>query len=365
LLHEAFHSGVRPLGDKAWSDLLGRLNSLYNQARRSVGGARAVYDKALARMAHAQETSGPYSAELTPEEFGAYVISEHETTPRAFGDWAREVIGAVKAWALRRFGRQIGAVTPDQLRSLAMAAIRDQVAGTAPREDMVASRRESVAAPVEAAKADRAMPRTVEELSDAVKALSEDQRDKALALLPLNVLPDWAAPNQVAVQQYIDTKRRMDTYRNKKQTAADEIVQRWRKAVGKGGAVAKDLADVMHQATLLGFDPARPSEGWEIEPEKAALMRRYKALTPNARAVYQEVRDAYKREADERDQVILENVSKAMDQELRTAERTRDKDLARIRDEGLTGEEKKEAVKAVTRRPTWPSELSTPIPCRA
>ncbi|MCB1393706.1 MAG: hypothetical protein KDJ71_10980 [Nitrobacter sp.] len=35
--------------------------------------------------------------------------------------------------------------------------------------------------------------------------------------------------------EYIDTKRRMDTYRNKKQAAAHEIVQRWRKAVGKGG----------------------------------------------------------------------------------------------------------------------------------
>jgi hypothetical protein len=92
LLHEAFHSGVRPLiGDKAWSDLLRRLLSLYNQARRSGGGARVVYDKALARMAHAQETSGPFSAELTPEEFGAYVISEHEAMPHA-----RSVTGRVK-----------------------------------------------------------------------------------------------------------------------------------------------------------------------------------------------------------------------------------------------------------------------------
>lgn len=98
LLHEAFHSGVRPLiGNKAWSDLIGRLLSLYNQARRSGGGARAVYDKALVRMAHAQETSGPFSDELTPEEFGAYVISEDDMMPRAFGDWAREAIGAVKA----------------------------------------------------------------------------------------------------------------------------------------------------------------------------------------------------------------------------------------------------------------------------
>ena len=51
---------VPPLiGNNAWSDLLGRLLSIYNQAKRSGGGARAVYDKALARMAHAQETSGP------------------------------------------------------------------------------------------------------------------------------------------------------------------------------------------------------------------------------------------------------------------------------------------------------------------
>ena len=53
------------------------------------------------------------------------------------------------------------------------------------------------------------------------------------------------------MKEYIDTKRRMDTYRNKMQNAADAIVQRWRKAVGKGSKPAKDLAGVMHNATLL------------------------------------------------------------------------------------------------------------------
>ncbi|WP_316205726.1 PLxRFG domain-containing protein [Bradyrhizobium sp. SZCCHNS1012] len=341
LLHEAFHSGVRPLiGDKTWSDLLERLNELYNQARRSTGGARGIYDKALERMAHAQETSGPYSAELTPEEFGAYVISELETMPRAFGDWAREVLGAVKAWMLRRFGRQLGAVTPDQLRSLALAAIRDGVAGT---EGRTKGRRESVAAP--RASDERVMPRTAAELSEVVKGLAEDARGPALSLLPLNVLTDWAAPNQTAAREYIDTKRRMDTYRNKKQNAADAIVQRWRKAVGKGGKVAKDLAGIMHDATLLGFDPARPSDGWQANPTYERLMRRYQALSPNARAIYAEVRDAYVREADERDKVILENVSKAMDAELRNAERARERELSDIRDEGLEGDAKK-AVEA-------------------
>lgn len=49
-----------------------------------------------------------------------------------------------------------------------------------------------------------------------MKVLAEDLRQKALALLPLNLLTDWAAKGQVAVKQHIDTKRLIDTYRNKK-----------------------------------------------------------------------------------------------------------------------------------------------------
>jgi hypothetical protein len=39
-----------------------------------------------------------------------------------------------------------------------------------------------------------------------------------------------------ALQRYIETKRRLDTYRNKKRNAADDLVGRWRKAVGRGGS---------------------------------------------------------------------------------------------------------------------------------
>jgi hypothetical protein len=37
--------------------------------------------------------------------------------------------------------------------------------------------------------------------------LTEDSRQAALSLLPLNTLTDWAAPNQVAVGKYVDLKR--------------------------------------------------------------------------------------------------------------------------------------------------------------
>lgn len=39
-------------------------------------------------------------------------------------------------------------------------------------------------------------PKNARELSERVKALAEDQRQRALSLLPLNTLPDWAVKGQ-------------------------------------------------------------------------------------------------------------------------------------------------------------------------
>lgn len=129
LLHEAFHQGGEKLiGTAAWNDLMGRLDSLHRQARQSSGRAREFYDAARARVASAQR-SGAAPETLTAEEFGAYTIENYEQAPAAFRKWVDDVIGAVKAWMLRRFGKQLGAVTPAQLRAIAAAALRDQTGG--------------------------------------------------------------------------------------------------------------------------------------------------------------------------------------------------------------------------------------------
>jgi N12 class adenine-specific DNA methylase len=129
LLHEAFHQGGEKLiGNAAWTDLMGRLESLHRQARQSSGRAREFYDAARARVAGAQR-SGAVPETLTAEEFGAYTIENYEQAPAAFRKWVDDVIGAVKAWLLRRFGKQLGAVTPAQLRAIAAAALRDQTGG--------------------------------------------------------------------------------------------------------------------------------------------------------------------------------------------------------------------------------------------
>ncbi|ACR15063.1 DarB-like antirestriction protein [Burkholderia phage BcepIL02] len=129
LLHEAFHQGGEKLiGTEAWNGLNGRLDALHRQARQSSGRAREFFDAARASVASAQR-AGAMPETLTAEEFGAYTIEHYEQAPAAFRKWADDVIGAVKAWLLRRFGKQLGDVTPAQLRALAAAALRNQAGG--------------------------------------------------------------------------------------------------------------------------------------------------------------------------------------------------------------------------------------------
>lgn len=127
LLHEAFHNGGEKLiGSEAWGELLKRLSSIHRQAKQSSGRAREFYDAARRSVARAQRAGVQMGEDLTAEEFGAYTIEHYDQAPPAFRKWVDDVIGALKAWLLRRFGIQAGAVTPAQLRALAVAALRNE-----------------------------------------------------------------------------------------------------------------------------------------------------------------------------------------------------------------------------------------------
>ncbi|WRQ05453.1 DarB-like antirestriction [Ralstonia phage AhaGv] len=139
LLHEMFHSGVKPLvGEAAWGKLMTRLDGLLRQSERSTGRAREFYDAALKRMRAAAHAGD--ARVMNAEEFGAYAIEEYSSAPAAVRAWVDDVVGAIKAWLLRRFGTQIGAVTPAQLRALAVAALRSEprAGGDAPRNSVKA-----------------------------------------------------------------------------------------------------------------------------------------------------------------------------------------------------------------------------------
>jgi len=128
MLHEAFHQGGQKLiGTQEWDALMRRAGQLYRQANQSEGKARVFFDKARERVYSAYR-KGAVEPHMEVEEFAAYAIEEYESAPATVRKWIDDLIGMVKAWALKRFGKQLGALTPAQLSALAKMAVLDVAA---------------------------------------------------------------------------------------------------------------------------------------------------------------------------------------------------------------------------------------------
>jgi DNA repair protein RadC len=84
------------------------------------------------------------------------------------------------------------------------------------------------------------------------------------------------------------TVQAMDADRASIAQAADEIVERWRKLPSKQ---ADALADIMHSATLAGFDPDTMNA---TQPEHDQILADWNALSDEAQAVYREARDTHR-----------------------------------------------------------------------
>ncbi|GLQ09259.1 hypothetical protein GCM10007913_11910 [Devosia yakushimensis] len=351
LLHEAFHSGARPLlGSRNWRTLMLRLAGLYRQFEESNGSARAFFDAARARVQQAEGQGGPLSEPLRVEEFAAYAIEEYAAAPGALRKWIDDLLGEIKAWALQRWGRQIGAVTPSQLRSIAQAALRDAV-GTGALPQGAQSRRNSVAGVAAAAGTKLSPKRVGEEIAGKLT----DLKPALLAAVPLNYFAELKRPGMVAIDHYLKVKRSMDAYRGKKHSDMDQIAQEWRKyaRLGLGGAKwnkdgrtrAAALADLMHETTLAGIDPSRTDRENTDKRGYDGLRARYLGLPPAGQQLYGKVRDVYKATADEMDAILLDNVRKTQEIAFRRAENKYREERERIAQSGLTGLDKSKAEK--------------------
>lgn len=175
-----------------------------------------------------------------------------------------------------------------------------------------------------------------------------DLQPAILKSIPLNYFSELARPNMKAVGEYLRVKRIMDAFRGTKHAEADAIGQEWLKYtrlgfVGKDKAKAQALADLMHEATLSGIDPSKVDAETQAMPGYAALRKAYTTLSPKGRELFNKVRDAYRQQTEELDEILLDNVRKAQEIALRQAEDRYRRTLQQIKDAGLTGIDKKNA----------------------
>lgn len=215
---------------------------------------------------------------------------------------------------------------------------------------------------------------------NAPSDLTTDAMQKGLALIPFRPLVQEMARNMPAAAEYLRLKQSMDAMRNRWHAKTDEVAQNWLKYRKDNANENIELMNLMHEATIAGVDPSeeyqsevtnRDREALRFaapgsDREKELLKRimedkkqreewdklnaRYKALSPQARKVFQDVRDAYTSLADEYEKVLLANMEKAINVRIKKAEREHRYEQQRIQDEGLTGEERTEAMDAADKK---------------
>lgn len=398
LLHEAFHAGVEPLvGEKVWKGLLSRLRGALAaaEARRGSGerrtGDASFWDAALARV----DAAG-VPPELRAEELGAYVIEAKSAAPAGLREIADRILGHVKAFVLTRFGHQIGVVTPNELRALAMGALRNGAVGTG-RGPRGGARRSVAPRPTEAPSARSGamvapnIPAlTAEQMAEMDRGVISSALTKAmeggaggkisiLGLVPGRPLFAELSKKMTGAQEYLSLKTEMDALRNERHAQTDKTAQAWRKLIGKDGAANAKLMDIMHEATLLGADPSKPyqstlsdrdrlvlslpsrGQAYQIaaaaqakdasrQAEWAKLRKRLRALPAEFQAMFETVRDEYAALNTAFDEAIIENAGRAIDAAIRKAERAHEEEMGRIRDEGLAGKERAAAVAEADRK---------------
>ena len=215
---------------------------------------------------------------------------------------------------------------------------------------------------------------------NAPSDLTTDAMQKGLALIPFRPLVQEMARNMPAAAEYLRLKQSMDAMRNRWHAKTDEVAQNWLKYRKDNTDENVELMNLMHEATIAGVDPSeeyqsevtnRDREALRFaapgsDREKELLKRimedkkqreewdklnaRYKALSPQARKVFQDVRDAYTSLADEYEKVLLANMEKAINVRIKKAEREHRYEQQRIQDEGLTGDERTEAMDAADKK---------------
>lgn len=194
-------------------------------------------------------------------------------------------------------------------------------------------------------------------LTDAMGGKS--RKWNLLGLVPGRALFSELGKDLPAAQKYLRLKEQMDTLRSEWHHTTDQVAQKWRKALVKNRDANKAMMDLMHEATIAGVDPSRrfmaprkrPSETEEEHDARVGKLRtsfnamrpRWEALPEDFKALFHEVRDTYSRLGDAFEKTLIDNVRKAMSINVKRAQRAYEAEMERIRDDGLSGQERAEA----------------------
>ncbi|WP_104019135.1 PLxRFG domain-containing protein [Roseovarius nitratireducens] len=173
-----------------------------------------------------------------------------------------------------------------------------------------------------------------------------------LALVPGRPLFEELGRNLPGAQTYLRLKEKMDAMRQEWHAKTDTVAREWIKLGNQNTEANGRLMDLMHRATLAGVDPSRDFDRGKYDDDFADqrymtwlnLRREFEALPRDYQRMFRKVRNEYSNMADEFEKAVIENIQTAQKVALKRAQKAHDKEMRRITDEGLTGQEKQDAI---------------------
>ncbi len=317
VLHEAFHAGVRPLlGEPVFQRALDRVEDIVSRAIDRVGKGEARPSDTFWTDVFSSVRSRYGDPAVHIEETAALALQKAELAPPGLKETFNRMMGAVKAWALRFFGAQIGDVTPHQLRALSVQAIKagwkrkggekekaaawsGSIGLQLPKESQITRRPgQKLPGPDHVFKTDAENPGkpgdtpkfSLAEETDQAQAVPSDEevrltfREKLraagtqsmkhlLALMPLRPLLDEVASHIPAAKLYLRTKQEMDSTRDHWHHRTAVVSQRWLRFRKGNRSLNADLMDLMHETTDVQVDPTKPLATEYTDADRATLKR--------------------------------------------------------------------------------------------
>lgn len=332
------------------------------------------------RLAEREADAAAQQAEYLP--YLVTVAARTQNKRPGIRNLIARIVSAVKAWAVDRLGMNINLNANDVL------ALAERMVNTVAENstqvvnDTVSfSRADNDLAPVSQEEYSSKLGQWWSEAKQRPSdMLTNSMRGWGLNIIPLRPMLTEMAKDIPAAKTYLRIKDQMDAMRNEWHAKTDAVAQSWLKYRIKNREENRDLMDLMHEATLMQVDPSKPFESiltprermalenlspgnpnrktLEDKAEKDAqrqeaykkLKERFDALSPEAKAVFNQVRDAYSDMADAFDETLLKNMEKAINVRIKKAEREYKREMERIQDEGLQGDERDNAVADADRR---------------
>ena len=156
---------------------------------------------------------------------------------------------------------------------------------------------------------------TVTNLKQQAGFKAADYRGIGLQFLGRRQLVDVYGGMLPELRRYSDLMARMDADKNEAGAGADQLAKDWSKLADE-----RQLAELMHDATLAQIDPAKDFVDGDNKTDWTRLRAKYQALTPAAKEVYARARDTYRQHMRDVRAAIKERIERAeMSSERRAA----------------------------------------------